>query len=460
MVDITEKIDHSIYMKHELLHIKIKDILDLKRNGMLFVNSEYQRGPVWSKVQQKKLIDSVFRGYPLPLFYLHYQQRQVGNMKAESYEIIDGQQRINALFDFREGAIKLFDPIKDEEEARFPQFIKNVPCPWAGKDFVGLDQELQEKFDETELIYAKIDTSSEDEARDLFIRLQAGLPLNAQEKRDAWPGGFTEFVLRFGGKPEIKRYPGHDFFIKKTNKTPERGSARQLCAQVGMLFLREATKGNWIDTSSPKIDEFYYQQLGLQENDTRIVRFQKVLTQTFDLFKNYTGKNLQDHEVIHVILLVDSLMSDEYISGWQSNFITAFDKFRENHAIAKKNKAGKFWENYSMYTQASANKSSSLQLRHKFFSEEMLEIIMPKKKDPTRIYGPIEREIIYYRDNRKCQVCGKDISWEELEIHHIQEHQNGGKTNLNNGVSVHKACHPKGQAAIDFEKKWIIEHSV
>jgi hypothetical protein len=447
-------------MKHELLPIKIKDLLDLRRNGMLLVNSEYQRGAVWSKTQQKKLIDSVFRGYPLPLFYLHYQQKQVGNMKAESYEIIDGQQRINALFDFREGAIKLFDPIKDEDEARFPQFIKNITCPWAGKDFMGLDIELQEKFDNTELVYAKIDTSSDDEARDLFIRLQAGLPLNAQEKRDAWPGGFTEFVLHFGGKPEIKRYPGHDFFQKKVNKSTDRGSTRQLCAQVGMLFLREAAKGNWIDTSSLKIDEFYYQQLGLQQNDPNVIRFQKVLTQVYDLFKSYQGKNLQDHEVIHIIILVDSLMSDEYTNNWQGDFITAFDKFRENHAIAKKEKVGKFWENYSMYTQANANKSSSLQLRHKFFSEQMLEIIKPIKKDATRIYGPIEREIIYYRDNKKCQVCGKDIEWDDLEIHHIKEYQDGGETKLENGVSVHKFCHPKGQAAIEFEQKWLKEHGL
>jgi uncharacterized protein with ParB-like and HNH nuclease domain len=229
-------------MNHKLVPIKIKDLLELRRNGMLIVNSEYQRGEVWSKDQQKKLIDSVLRGYALPLFYLHYQQKQVGNMKAESYEIIDGQQRINALFDFREGAIKLYDPIKDENEARFPQFIKNVACPWAGKYFMGLDIELQEKFDNTELIYARIETQIEDEARDLFIRLQAGLPLNAQEKRDAWPGGFAEFVLHFGGKPEIKRYPGHDFFRKKVTKSTDRGSVRQLCAQVGMLFLREAAK--------------------------------------------------------------------------------------------------------------------------------------------------------------------------------------------------------------------------
>ena len=53
--------------------IKIKDLLELKRNNMLTVNPEYQRGAVWKDPQQKKLIDSVLRGYPLPLIYLHHK---------------------------------------------------------------------------------------------------------------------------------------------------------------------------------------------------------------------------------------------------------------------------------------------------------------------------------------------------------------------------------------------------
>src|SRR5436305_2056144 len=82
-----------------------------------------------------------------------------------------------------------------------------------------------------------ITTSNEHEARDLFIRLQAGLPLNAQETRDAWPGHFTDFVLRVGGKPQIARYPGHPFFTKILGMRPatDRGKTRQLAAQIAML---------------------------------------------------------------------------------------------------------------------------------------------------------------------------------------------------------------------------------
>ncbi len=41
---------------------------------------------------------------------------------------------------------------------------------------------------------------------------RSGWPLNSQEKRDAWPGNFTEYILKLAGKPQIARYSGHDFF--------------------------------------------------------------------------------------------------------------------------------------------------------------------------------------------------------------------------------------------------------
>ncbi|MES2702084.1 MAG: DUF262 domain-containing protein [Bacteroidota bacterium] len=438
--------------------IRIADLLDLKKNGMLTVNPEYQRGAVWKEPQQKKLIDSVLRGYPLPLIYLHHKKKMVAGMQREDLEIIDGQQRINALNIFAENVLKLFDPIKDDKIARFPNFVKNTPCPWAHCDYLGLSEELREKFNNTELFIVKVTTDNEDEARDLFIRLQAGLPLNPQEKRDAWPGGYTEFVLKFGGKREITRFPGNEFFKKLVKiPNPDRGEVRLLCAQVGMLFFDEATKGNWSDIGSPIIDDYYYSNLGFDMTSPRVTKFSKTLDLLVELFAGYRGPRLKSHEVIHLVLLVDSLM-DDYTRTWQENFILAFDRFRHKLAIDKKNKSGKFWDNYGLRTQTDSAKASGIQSRHTFFSEQMFMFLQPLKKDSVRTYGQLERELIYYRDSKRCVVCGAAIKWDELEIHHIDEHQNGGQTTLDNGVPVHNDCHPKGQAAIEFNRDWKSRH--
>ena len=87
----------------------------------------------------------------------------------------------------------------------------------------------------------------------------------------------------------------------------------------------------------------------------------------------------------------------------------------------------------------------------------MFEILKPQLKDTKRLYGQIEKEIIYYRNKKTCAVCKDEIKWDKLEIHHIDEHQNGGQTTLENGVPVHASCHPKGQKAVEFAEKWKAE---
>lgn len=445
-------------LKSEIL--SVRDLLDLKRSNMLLVNSEYQRGAVWTEAQQKRLIDSVMRGYPLPLIYLHHKIRTVAGMRNEGLEIIDGQQRINALYGFSEGAFKLFDPVKDDKQARFPNFIKRKPCPWARADFLGLDSDLKDRFLSTALNVVKVTTDDEDEARDLFIRLQAGLPLNAQEKRDAWPGGFTQLVLQLAGKQGITRYPGHDFFRQFVKvKSTDRGEVRQLCAQICMLVFERAETGNLIDIGTAEVDDYYYRHLDFQLTDPRVVRITRVLDQAVQIFAGQLTPKFRGHEAIHIVLLIDSLMQG-YTKSWVSRLHEAYDRFKEHAAIDKKARSGEYWFEYGSLTQTQSSEARTIQRRHAFFSREMLEELEPALLDPTRLYGEVEREVLYYQQGKKCAVCGLDAKWHEVEIHHVEEHQAGGQTTLENGAVVHKHCHPKGNASAEFAKTWAKKKTV
>lgn len=432
----------------------IKGLLSLRKNNMLTVNSEYQRGAVWNQVQQKKLIDSVLRGYPLPIIYLHHKKREVEGMSKDDLEIIDGQQRLNALELFKEGGLNLFDPILDDKIARFPKFVKDQPCPWAGQNFDSISSELQNKFLETEISIAIIETDSDDEARDLFIRLQAGLPLNPQEKRDAWPGGFTDFVLKCGGKSNNIKYPGHNFFKELISKnSTDRGQIRVMCAQSAMLLFEDATNDKWCDIGTVSIDDYYYKNLSFDNHSQNANKYRLVLDKLYSLLGNRGIKKLRGHEVIHLILLANNLMNN-CTPSWENKLKLAFEDFRKESVNAKKEKTGDYWDKYIQWTMTSSDSKTSISKRHKFFTEKMFDYIKPNLKDSIRSYGNLEREIIYYRDEKKCAVCTSVINWIELEIHHVIEHQHGGKTSLDNAVSVHKACHPKGQDALDFAKQY------
>lgn len=447
-------------MKTEPGDLTTAELLTLKDQQMLVVNAEYQRGVVWTTTQKKKLVDSVLRGYPIPLIYFHHIQHQAAGLRSERFEVIDGQQRINALYEFREGAFKLFDPVQDAADARFPDFIKRQPCPWASKTFAELPQELKDQFLKTPLRIVKIETHDPNQARDLFVRLQAGMPLNSQEKRDAWPGQFTDFVLRLGGKPGIARYPGHDFFnvVMRAQKVKDRGKFRQLAAQIVMLVVNRKEDGTFTDINAGAIDDFYYERLSFDAESKEAKRIVESLDKVTQLLADQKRPKIIGHEAIHLVLLVDSLL-DDYTRAWESKFAEAFDQFREEVAKAKLTQAdstpSEYWLQYGLWTRVNSDRADNIQRRHEFFAGKMFDLLQPVMRDPQRGFGALERELIYYRESKRCEECGADVVWDEVDIHHVEPHRKGGRSAPDNGALVHRHCHPKGDVA---ERRFAEKH--
>lgn len=62
------------------------------------VNRRYQRKLVWTLEEKRRFIDSVISGYPVPIVLLAERKAEAQNF----FEIIDGMQRLNAIFGFIE----------------------------------------------------------------------------------------------------------------------------------------------------------------------------------------------------------------------------------------------------------------------------------------------------------------------------------------------------------------------
>ena len=444
-------------MQSSLESLTVEALVAYRSKEFAKANPEYQRGVVWNPDQQKKLIDSVLRGYQLPVIYLHYKERTEFGLKQQSYDIIDGQQRMESLYRFHEGAFPLLAP--SEPSARFPRFIADQPCSWAGKRFPDLSEDLKEQFLSTELPVAIIESNDDNEIRDLFVRLQAGSSLNSQERRDAYPGAFTDFVLTLGGKPDIARYPGHDFFQRVLRMKParDRGRTRQLAAQIAMLYMRRQEKGEdfFTDTSSGALDDYYYENLDFDSASSESKRLIEILDKLDVLLGDGKRPNPRGHGAMHLALFLDSIW-DSYTRSWESRLADAHDEFTSRVAEAtKKQKEGvpdEYWNFYGVWTRSNSDRGENIQRRHTFYSQRMREFMGNdlKPKDPKRSFGPLERELIYFRDSKRCAVCSGEVIWKSAEIHHVLEHQAGGQTTLDNGVLVHGECHPKGQAAKDF----------
>ena len=302
-----------------------------------------------------KLIDSVMRGYQLPIIYLHYNKKIVANMTQESYDIIDGQQRMDALHLFVEGAFPLYTA--DDERARFPKCLQSEPCPWGGKDFHELSEELKSDLLTAQIPVAYVETDNSNEVRDLFVRLQSGFPLNAQEKRDSYPGQFTDFVLAVGGKPAIPRYPGHSFFQRVLGMKPgrDRGKTRQLAAQIAILFLERRNNGpeHFTDINARAIDNYYYANLDFDAGSPDCKRLREIIDKLDHLLGDGKSPKLRGHDAKHLVLFLDSIW-EEYTRSWESTLREAQGKFSAALAKAvessKQGEPDETWLRYGVWT--------------------------------------------------------------------------------------------------------------
>ena len=65
-------------------------------------NPDFQRPPVWSRSQKQLLIDTILRSYDIPKLYW----RKTGS-NPDLYDVVDGQQRLRAIFEFYAGEFAL-----------------------------------------------------------------------------------------------------------------------------------------------------------------------------------------------------------------------------------------------------------------------------------------------------------------------------------------------------------------
>lgn len=122
----------------------------------------------------------------------------------------------------------------------------------------------------------------------------------------------------------------------------------------------------------------------------------------------------------------------------------------------KKRESNETWDHYGQFARTSADSRESIERRHTYYTGRMVEFLGDDlvPKDSKRLFNDLERQVVFWRDKGRCRVhqCGAEVQWKDAQIHHIIEHQDGGRTVIQNGVLVHKGCHPKGEAAKEFAR--------
>ena len=154
------------------------------RDGKLIVNRQYQRKLVWTVWEKQRLIDSILKGYPLPLFLL--AERSVEGSDSV-YEIIDGMQRLNAIFDFIENGYLVDNQCFDLREfARARIYAEQglfTPFP---EDVLRLDQNNCSNVLDYQLAMTIFPGEEATRIANVFGRINSGgKQLSDQERRQA-----------------------------------------------------------------------------------------------------------------------------------------------------------------------------------------------------------------------------------------------------------------------------------
>jgi hypothetical protein len=426
--------------------LSVAKLVQAFKAGSLLRNPEYQRGEAWSEVQKATFIDSLFRAYPVPALFLHVvESAGLEDAPTTKHEIVDGQQRLTALRDFRDGKFKLLD-ISDRSKLRIPKSIRGKSAPWAGKFFADLPSDLQKQLEAIEITVFQVGADAHpDEVRDLFIRLQSGTALSRQQIRDAWPGNLGPFIERLAGK--LDKHATHKLFtvIDKRGQRSEdedqrdyHVADRQTCAQLLKIFLaRERDPYAFPSVSANELDALYHEYTDFDPSGKFADRFKFVLSTTGDVFekaKAQLGKTAKFRRLDVTVLMM-------YIQDVSKSDGVKIDK----KAVEELGKYVRQIQDREDKPSGKSTAGSTLQTYYKWWREQMPKDILVRL-DPKRAFDPDQQNDIRTRDGGKCAICGEEVADGEAEFdHHPTPYRDGGRTVIENGRLVHKECHPRGR---------------
>ena len=153
-------------------------------DAQLRLSPEYQRNAVWPRQAKAYLIDTILTGNPIPVIYL---QRSIGaNSGRVEFTVVDGQQRLSALFDFLDDRISLSESSPESS--------------WYRRRWSELDEVDKHAILSYDFIVQEISGYSTKQVRDMFTRMNKYVvALNPQEMRHATEDGeFKKAAERIG----------------------------------------------------------------------------------------------------------------------------------------------------------------------------------------------------------------------------------------------------------------------
>jgi hypothetical protein len=385
--------------------------------GRINTNPDFQRPAVWSRAQKQLLIDTILRDYDVPKLYW----RKIG-VKPDQYDVVDGQQRLRAIWEFFDGSFSLpknNEPIDGEEVG--------------GCNYDALPDELRMRFDVYALDVVVLEEADEDEVREMFLRLQNGTSLKAQEKRNAYPGQMRAF---------IRQLASHQFFERvgfaNTRFTHDLVAAQLLCLELA---------GEPTNVRNADLNRMYEEHTAFESKSSEAKAVQRILNVLADIFSEKTPE-LQRYNVVALYCTVAELerqFAFEKVKPILHDWFLSFEEIRRAQEDKPEDEMDPEWAVYKEKISHSTDGADSIRSRMDVMLRSLLEAhpTIPRK-DNQRSFTHGQRLAIFRRDKGHCQLqlkCdGAKLTWDDWHCDHKVSWTKGGSTTVDNGQVACTPC--------------------
>lgn len=379
----------------------------------LWLNPDYQRESVWTLSQKQLFLDSLFIEIDIPKLYF----REI-DKEGYEYEVVDGQQRLRAVFEFLADKFKM--PV-DADVVNGYQINDLV--------FSGIHTDLQMKLQNTALDVVVLSPNYTDEdIEETFLRLQNGTPLNAAEKRRAVAGNM---------KMVVQRLSQHNIFdlCAFTNK---RFAYEDAAAKIVHLL----TIGSITDIKPASIMKTYEQNKNIDDNHSVIKKTKNAFQFLVRAFKDMPSPRLKKFSIITLTFLTVELLEKYSLSKFPKEFAQGYIDFEKDRLINEELPEEKQDSKLAAYTDAARSDSiQDMLYRHELLRAALIRALPNLVlKDATRGFSEEQRAAIFWRDEGSCQKCGRKCEENEFHADHIDPHSNGGETKIINGQVLCPEC--------------------
>jgi hypothetical protein len=395
-----------------------------QRKDRIDPKPQYQRGPVWPDDKKQLLIDTIIRSYDIPKFYL----RMLDNCDYDS-EVVDGQQRLRAIWSFMNNEFPLGHHSKDIDSHDLE-----------GKFFQELSSEFQDKIGSFSLSITELRDASDIEVRELFLRLQEGSTLTPPEKRNAMVSNMRDFVHEMA----------HKSLLGKTTAPNNRFQHDDFTAHVCRLEIA----GGPCDLKAADLKKFYEQEKDFDENSSQAKKVKKVFNYLDRAFVEPTPELKIKWGFVDLYLLTSFLLDNYVMKDRHADIFNFYRGWEITRNLVDDDSellvSGNHWEKdlfeYIKAFKTEGATRANLEKRHQIYLKKFLSDYPDLvAKDSRRAFSESERIVIWRKASMKCENPDCDnpdrtIKLAQMHADHIIPHSAGGKTCINNAQCLCAPC--------------------